>query len=103
MPITANRRHSVASSSAVPTRIAPWRSRSRRSISPVARNCEAIAGSLASTWALVLATSSIKAPYSGTSSRYMSDIAREKRWRIRSGLTTFWLLINSNPGAVTVE
>ncbi|MNI98332.1 hypothetical protein D3C73_1571610 [compost metagenome] len=52
---------------------------------------------------MVLATSSIKAPYSGTSSRYMSDIAREKRWRIRSGLTTFWLLINSNPGAVTVE
>ncbi|MNL21039.1 hypothetical protein D3C87_1423120 [compost metagenome] len=91
----------MASSVAVPTRIAPWRSRSRRSISPVLFNCRATCGSLSSTWRLVCSTSSISAPYSGTSSRYMSDIALEKRWRIRSGLTKFGWFMNRIPGAVT--
>src|SRR5471030_10549 len=101
MPITANSRARVASSAAVPTRIAPWRSRSRRWISPVLSNCRAICGLLSSTWRLVCSTSSISAPYSGTSSRYMSDIALEKRWRIRSGLTKLGWLMKKIPGTVT--
>src|SRR5450830_1807529 len=86
MPITANSRRMVASSAAVPRRMAPWRSMSRRWISPVRCRCCARLGSAASTQRLVSATSSISAPYRGTSSRYMSDMALEKPLRMSSGL-----------------
>lgn len=80
--MTANSRRSVASSAAVPTRMAPWRSISSRSSSPDCAICARNAGWASSVPALMSATSSTSVPYCGTSSRYMADMAREKRERI---------------------
>ncbi len=95
MPITANSRAMVASSSAVPTRMAPWRSWSRRSISPVQRKASASLGRSAKTRWLISLTSSSSVPYSGTSCLYMSDMAAENCARMLSGLTKSWAGIAS--------
>ena len=71
----------------VPTRIAPWRSRSRRSVSPVRCRRSARAASRCSVALLMSPTSVIRSPYSGTSARYMSDMAWANRLRMRSGVT----------------
>ena len=87
MPITANTRPSIASSAGVPTRIAPWRSRSRRSVSALRASRAASAASCCSVAALISPTSVTRSPYSGTSVRYMSDMACANRLRMRSGVT----------------
>lgn len=87
MPITANSRRNVASSCAVPTRIAPCRSRSSRARSSLRCSRAASAGSACRVCALTSATRVIRSPYSGTSARYMSDMACANRLRIWSGET----------------
>lgn len=82
MPITAKSRRKVASSAAVPTRMAPCRSRSSRARSSLRCSRAASAGSACSVCALTWATNDIRSPYNGTSERYMSDIAWANQLRI---------------------
>src|SRR5690606_14501344 len=49
----------------------------------------------ASTLELTSATSSIRVSYSGTSTLYISDMARENQARIWSGFTKLWLIADS--------
>lgn len=75
--MTAKSRRIVASSAAVPIRMAPCRSRSSRSISALDTSLRSSVGSARRVARLISPTSSISVPYCGTSSRYMSDMAHE--------------------------